>query len=166
MIDTEYSDIDPPVITKEKRKFYETRNFQINCLAFLIGIVGALSAYGFRLLIRSMEFIAEQFKLLTEFLGIPPFLPIILLPIIAGAISGPIISKWAKEAKGHGVPEVIEAVELKQGIIRPRVPFVKAGVSSVCIGFGMSLGSEGPIVQIAGGIGSYAGQKFKLKADE
>ena len=40
---------------------------------------------------------------------------------LAGVAVGFIVERWAREAKGHGVPEVMEAIALRAGRIRPRV---------------------------------------------
>jgi H+/Cl- antiporter ClcA len=61
---------------------------------------------------------------------------------------GLIVTFAAKEAKGHGVPEVMEAVVLRNGRIRKRVAAAKILASAICIGSGGSVGREGPIVQI------------------
>ena len=78
---------------------------------------------------------------------------------------GPLIYFFAREAKGHGVPEVMEAVALRSGIIRKRVVFIKSLASAICIGTGGSVGREGPIVQIGSAIGSTIGQELKVSAD-
>lgn len=70
--------------------------------------------------------------------------------------------RFAPEAEGHGVPEVITAVARKDGVIRPRVALVKILASGLCIGTGGSIGREGPIVQIGSSLGSVAGQTFRL----
>ena len=70
--------------------------------------------------------------------------------------------RFAPEAQGHGVPEVIMAVARHDGVIRPRVSLVKILASGVCIGTGGSVGREGPIVQIGSSLGSMAGQWFRL----
>ncbi|MHC4398128.1 MAG: chloride channel protein, partial [Planctomycetota bacterium] len=70
--------------------------------------------------------------------------------------------RFAPEAQGHGVPEVIMAVARHDGVIRPRVSLVKILASGVCIGTGGSIGREGPIVQIGSSLGSMAGQWFQL----
>ena len=67
-------------------------------------------------------------------------LHLILMPALGGLIVGPLVYYFAREAKGHGVPEVMEALELRGGVIRPRVVLVKALASSVCIGTGGSVG--------------------------
>ncbi len=89
-------------------------------------------------------------------------LPIIFLPVIGSLIVGPIIYKWASEAWGHGVPEVMEALRSRGGRIRSRVAFVKIIASSVTIGSGGSAGREGPIAQIGASISSIVGQLFHL----
>lgn len=93
-------------------------------------------------------------------------LGIILLPILGGLIVGPIIMHFSPETKGHGVPEVMEAVALKGGNIRKRVAFLKVIVSSITIGSGGSAGREGPIAQIGATVGSFLGQIFKLEPQD
>lgn len=87
---------------------------------------------------------------------------VVLVPVIGGLISGPIIAYWAIEAKGHGVPEVMQAIITARGRIRPRVAVVKSIASSVCIGTGGSAGREGPIVQVGAALGSTAAQLIGL----
>ncbi|MFQ5841527.1 MAG: chloride channel protein, partial [Thermodesulfobacteriota bacterium] len=84
---------------------------------------------------------------------------------IGGSVFGPMIFFFAREAKGHGVPEVMEAVALKSGIIRKRVAVVKSLASALCIGCGGSVGREGPIVQIGSAIGSAFGQMLRLSGN-
>jgi CIC family chloride channel protein len=93
-------------------------------------------------------------------------LGIILLPMLGGIIIGPLIIRYAYETKGHGVPEVMEVVALKDGIIRKRVAFLKVIFSSITIGSGGSAGREGPIAQIGSTIGSFLGQIFKLEPQD
>ncbi|RUA15493.1 MAG: chloride channel protein [Clostridia bacterium] len=87
---------------------------------------------------------------------------LILIPVIGSLISGPIIAFFASEAKGHGVPEVMQALVLNGGRIRPRVAVAKIAASSVCIGTGGSAGREGPIVQVGSTFGSTMGQLFRM----
>ena len=92
-------------------------------------------------------------------------LHLIIIPALGGAIVGPLVYYFAPEAKGHGVPEVMEALELRGGKIRPRVVVVKALASSVCIASGGSVGREGPIAQIGSALGSFVGQTLKLSEE-
>jgi len=86
--------------------------------------------------------------------------------LVGGIIIGLLIHfSGAREAKGHSVPEVMEAVALRGGRIRSRVVAVKIFASSICIGSGGSVGREGPIVQIGSTIGSILGQKLNLSPE-
>ncbi len=87
---------------------------------------------------------------------------LILAPALGGLIAGPIITFFAKEAKGHGVPEVMQAIAVRGGIIRPRVVAAKVIASAICIGSGGSAGREGPIVQVGSALGSTVGQALRL----
>ncbi|MBP9854332.1 MAG: chloride channel protein [Candidatus Omnitrophica bacterium] len=87
---------------------------------------------------------------------------VIFIPIIGGLIVGPLVVFLAPEAKGHGVPEVLKAIAIRGGRIRPIVVLVKAVASIFSIGSGFSVGREGPIVQIGAGLGSSFGQLLKL----
>jgi H+/Cl- antiporter ClcA len=69
---------------------------------------------------------------------------------------------FAREARGHGVPEVMLAVAENGGRIRPPVTIVKALASAMCIGTGGSVGREGPIVQIGSALASTLGQLVRM----
>ncbi len=92
-------------------------------------------------------------------------LAIILIPALGGLVAGPLINRFAREAKGHGVPEVMQAIALRGGRIRPQVVIIKALASAACLGSGGSAGREGPIVQIGAALGSVTGQVFRLSDD-
>lgn len=128
--------------------------------ALIVGIGAGLGAVVFRRLIGWIYRLS--FVSIAGFLEpISPF-QYILIPAVGGLIVGLLIYNFAHEAKGHGVPEVMEAVALRGGRIRPRVALVKALASSVCIGTGGSVGREGPIAQIGSALGSTVGQLLNL----
>jgi CIC family chloride channel protein len=132
-------------------------------LGIIVGVAGGLGAIGFRYLIDFCQLIAygSPAELLDVISGIPWYFRI-GIPALGGLIVGPVVYFMAREAKGHGVPEVMEAVATKYGIIRKRIVFIKALVSAICIGTGGSVGREGPIVQIGSAVGSSLGQMFKV----
>jgi CIC family chloride channel protein len=86
---------------------------------------------------------------------------LLVVPVIGGLLYGPLIQRFAPEARGHGVPEVMVAVARDGGRIRPQVTIVKALASALCIGTGGSVGREGPIVQIGSAFASSVGQAVK-----
>ena len=87
---------------------------------------------------------------------------VLLVPVIGGLIYGPIVDRFAREARGHGVPEVMYAVAERGGRIGRTVPVVKSLASALCIGSGGSVGREGPIVQIGSALGSTFGQALRV----
>ncbi len=132
-------------------------------IGLLIGIGGGFGAIGFRALIgffRSFFFEGLGNNILGVQRGWIFLLP--LIPALGGLIVGLIVYFGAKEAKGHGVPEVMSAVVRNNGIIRPRLVIIKALASAICIGSGGSAGREGPIVQIGSALGSALGQVLKV----
>jgi CIC family chloride channel protein len=129
-------------------------------LSIIVGVLAGLGAVGFRWLVGSVQTLF--FSGGADYLGFMGPYYIIILPAVGGLIVGLIIRFGAREAKGHGVPEVMEAAVLKGGRIRPRVSLIKALASSVCIGSGGSVGREGPIVQIGSSLGSTLGQWLGL----
>jgi len=141
-------------------------------LALLIGVGSGLGAVVFRYLIDFFTWLAtghdefgQQGRVASAhlpWLG-PAFFAVI--PVIGGLIYGPLIYRYAREARGHGVPEVMIAVADNGGRIRPQVSVVKALASALCIGTGGSVGREGPIVQIGSALASSLGQRVKMPED-
>ncbi len=143
-------------------------------LAVACGAAGAFAAIVFRTLIRLFTglffegaegvsavieegWLAEAHDPLEVARSLPWYLSV-AIPAVGGLIVGPLIWFFAREAKGHGVPEVMEAVALRAGVIRGRVVAVKTLASAITIGSGGSVGREGPIVQIASAVGSSIGK--------
>ncbi len=131
--------------------------------AVVVGVGGGFGAVIFRKLIETFHHLSfVTARDLLQFMG---QYYIIIIPAIGGAIVGPMIYFFAREAKGHGVPEVMEAVALRGGRIRPVVVIVKALASAITIGTGGSVGREGPIVQIGSALGSTVGQWLNLSEE-
>lgn len=132
--------------------------------ALIVGLSAGIVVLGFEWLIDTAEYVFfEVIGGALGFLGDGAIL--VIIPALGGLVGGPIIYFMAREAKGHGVPEVMEAVALHGGRIRPRVALVKSLASAVCIGSGGSVGSEGPIVQIGSALGSTVGQWLHLSEE-
>lgn len=138
-------------------------------MALLVGAGAGLGAVLFRELVYAVTWVAtghEQFgqqgrvaSLHLAWLGIGFFL---VIPVLGGLLYGPLIQRFAREARGHGVPEVMLAVAENGGRIRPQVTVVKALASALCIGTGGSVGREGPIVQIGSAFASTVGQQVRM----
>jgi CIC family chloride channel protein len=135
-------------------------------LGVIVGLAAGFGAVGFRYLINFFQTLAYggENDLLELVINLPWYYRV-AVPVIGGLIVGPLVYFFAREAKGHGVPEVMEAVALKGGVIRKRVVVVKSLASAISISTGGSVGREGPIVQIGSAIGSVLGQFMKVSAD-
>jgi CIC family chloride channel protein len=133
-------------------------------IAVIIGLLGGFSAVGIQYAIKLFQrlFWSGEFNLTT--IGQIHWLWKITIPATGGIIVGFIIRYVAREAKGHGVPEVMESITLRNGIIRPRVVIAKLFSSALCIASGGSVGREGPVVQIGSAVGSTVGQFFRVNA--
>jgi len=133
-----------------------SQQVKIYSLGAIVGIVSGLTAVLFRYLILAFSSI---FIMVPDMLG-----PIgwVIIPVIGGLIVAFIVVRYAPEAKGHGVPEVMEAYVLHDGKMRVRVPLLKSLASAICIGSGGSCGREGPIAQIGAGVGSALATRLGL----
>ena len=137
-----------------------------------VGVVAGYGAVVFRALISLVKnllyygHVSAQFdaNIFTPISSWGPF--VILVPVIGGMGVVWMVKTFAPEAKGHGVPEVMDAIYYKEGRIRPVVAIVKSFASALSIGSGASVGREGPIIQIGSSFGSTLGQIFKLTASQ
>ncbi len=136
--------------------------------ALIVGMITSVGAFVLRALMALFHnvFFQGTFSFTYDanvFDATNPFGPwIILAPVIGGLIVVWIVRTFAPEARGHGVPEVMDAIYYKGGRIRMAVIFVKSLASALSIGSGASVGREGPIIQIGSGIGSTLGRIFSL----
>ena len=86
--------------------------------------------------------------------------PVIL--VVGAAVSSIIVYRWAPEAEGHGTDAAIRSFHRQAGIIRIRVPLIKAVASALTVGTGGSGGVEGPSALMGAGIGSALAQAMKM----
>ena len=139
-------------------------------LSILVGVVAGLGAVAFRALIAFIHNLLFLGKLSASYdanVHTPPspWGPFVIFVPVVGALGVVFLVKnFAPEAKGHGVPEVMNAVYNRRGIIRPVVSVVKALASALSIGSGGSIGREGPIIQIGSSFGSTVAQGLRLPA--
>ncbi|OGT43184.1 MAG: hypothetical protein A3F42_00980 [Gammaproteobacteria bacterium RIFCSPHIGHO2_12_FULL_37_34] len=137
-------------------------------LIILVGIIAGLGAILFRELIALFHNILfyGRFSIVYDVLqhAAPSRfgMGIILVPVVGAGVVAFLVKHFAPEAKGHGVPEVIDAICYQRGVIRPIVAIIKALASSISIGSGGSVGREGPIMQIGSAFGSAIGQWIKV----
>jgi len=139
-----------------------------NLLAILIGLVAGLGAVVFRGLIalfHNLLFLGQLSVTYDANVHTPPSpwgILVIFVPVLGAAGVAFLVGKFAPEAKGHGVPEVMDAIYYNNGVIRPVVALIKSLASALSIGSGGSIGREGPIIQIGSSFGSTMGQIIRV----
>ena len=138
-------------------------------MALVVGAGAGLGAAVFREMIFAFTWIATGYEQFGQQGHAPSLhLPalgiffVFVIPVVGGLLYGPLIQRFAREARGHGVPEVMLAVAENGGRIRPQVTIVKALASAITIGTGGSVGREGPIVQIGSAFASSLGQLVRM----
>jgi CIC family chloride channel protein len=145
---------------------------QLSLLALCLGVVTGLGAVVFRdliglihnLLFTGHAVIHYDANLFTA--PAPWGAWVILVPVLGAIGVTFLVSNFAPEAKGHGVPEVMDAIYYKSGVIRPVVALVKSLASAIAIGSGSSVGREGPIIQIGSALGSTLAQIVRMPSGQ
>jgi len=147
------------VLSKSIDRFSPPVGLMLLILSVVIGASTGLAAVLFIKLIAAIQ--NFSYTRLPELLPSLGTLVYFIVPVIGGLLVGPLIL-FAQEAKGHGVPEVMQALIIRGGRIRARVAAAKIVASALCIGTGGSAGREGPIVQVGSALGSSIGQVLRL----
>jgi chloride channel protein, CIC family len=145
---------------------------QLSLLALGLGVVTGFGAVLFRDLIGVIHNLLFTGHAVIHydaniFTAPSPWGALIILVPVLGAIGVTfLVTNFAPEAKGHGVPEVMDAIYYRGGVIRPIVALVKSLASAIAIGSGASVGREGPIIQIGSALGSTFGQLIRMPAGQ
>jgi CIC family chloride channel protein len=145
---------------------------RLSVLALAVGVVTGAGAMAFRALIGFIHnlFFSGQFSAHYDanvFTSPAPWgALVILVPVIGAVLVTFLVTNFAPEAKGHGVPEVMDAIYYQGGVIRPVVALIKSLASALAIGTGSSVGREGPIIQIGSALGSTLGQLVSMPAGQ
>ncbi len=144
----------------------------LSFLALAVGLITGLGAVLFRDLIsfiHNLLFLGQiSFRYdANVFTPAGPWGPlVILVPVVGGLAVTFLVNNFAPEARGHGVPEVMDAIYYRSGVIRPIVALVKSLASAISIGSGAGVGREGPIIQIGSALGSTLGQIVNMLPSE
>lgn len=130
-------------------------------LSIIVGVSCGLAAVGFILAIiwlsdLVLRFPASQSDSIFVWLTLP------LIPAAGGLMVGIGVTRFSPSTRGSGIPQVKEAYYNKFGLIRIRDGIFRFILTALSIGFGNSLGREGPTVHICAAIGSTVGQWFGL----
>ena len=125
-------------------------------VTIVTGIVTGLSAVLFALCV-------EETTRLT--LGLrPAWWRMLAVPVGLSLVTGLLLARYFADARGSGIPQTKAAYRLRHGVIPLRVPLGKFLTGVLSIGSGLSLGREGPSVQVGAGLASAIAQWLRLPA--
>lgn len=127
---------------------------QLVLISCVVGVCGGLLSV---LLNRSLHAFAGWVK---------PFrgeIYAILFPAGGAMLSWIFLNYLMREKGGHGVPEVIQSVSRRGGVLPFRTSFSRLVSALLTIGSGGSAGPEGPVVISGASIGSNTADFFGLK---
>ncbi len=91
---------------------------------------------------------------------------IFILPVVGISLAVVYIKYINKRPVGHGIPSVLFSISKNNGIVRSHNLYSSIITSALTVGFGGSVGLEGPTVATGGAIGSRMGKAFKLSYKE
>jgi CIC family chloride channel protein len=152
--------------TEFKRNASGRKIILLLVVAAVIGVVTGLLAVAFRfLLLEVTELFWTQSYDLVAATALMPWYQILLIPIGGGLVLGPMVERFAPEARGAGVSEVIEAVVTRDGNIRHRTTLFKMFATLLSLGCGASVGREGPVVHIGSSVGSSLAQLLSMSSE-
>jgi len=134
----------------------------LNILAIGVGVSVALITEFFLLLI---SWIFSSLFGSTDITVIDFKWWMVAIPALGGLMGGVIIHFGVKDARGHGVPVVMEAMATHHGRLDPKLGLTKACAAATCVGTGLSLGRVGPMVLVGSTFGSALAQKLHLSVE-
>ncbi len=132
------------------------RNF-VTLLALLVGVAAGLAAVLLKWLIDFIGHLVESTVNATH--GNWQYL---VFPAIGILLSALYVRYVVRDNISHGVTRVLYAIALKKSRLKVKNMYASLVASSMTIGFGGSVGAEGPIVFTGAAIGSNLGQLFRL----
>lgn len=139
-----------------REKHIKEKNFVI-FLALIVGIFAGLAAMVLKWLIHNIGAL-----LLTDTAQGQFNWAYILFPSVGVILVALYVRYMVKDNISHGVTRVLYAISQKKSRIKIHNTYTSVLASSVTIGFGGSVGAEGPIVCTGAAIGSNLGSLFRM----
>ncbi len=131
-----------------------------NFLLILALVVGVFCGFAAQLLKFLIHLIAGM---LTAHMNTTTANWLYLVYPVVGILIVTLFLKYVvKENISHGVTKVLYAISRRKSRLKKRNMYASLVASSITIGFGGSVGAEGPIVFTGAAIGSNIGQAFRL----
>ncbi|KNB53955.1 chloride channel protein [Streptomyces caatingaensis] len=138
--------------------------------ALPVGAAGAVASWFLLRLIGLIGNLVFRQRLGTELVDPgrvhPAWWLVLGAPVLGGLAVGLLARHGSEKIRGHGMPEAIEAILTRGGVVAPRLALLKPLSAAISIGTGGPFGAEGPVIMTGGAIGSLFGQSLRLTAAE
>src|SRR5256714_5461166 len=140
----------------------------LSLLAAVLGLAGGGASWVLIRLIGLLSNLALLHRVDWQLPSLAQFHPgwwIVPTAAVGGLVVS-LLALWAPVIRGHGIPEAMEAVLVRQSRISPRAAIAKPASAAVAIGTGGPFGAEGPIIVTGGALGSLVGQVIRVSPSE
>jgi chloride channel protein, CIC family len=154
----------------QNRLIQKVNNFRIRYLSghrflyVLSAIVGLGAGLAAVVIKNLVHFLQEALQ--KDFQWENSWYYIFILPVLGVTLTILFIKYINRHPVGHGIPGVLFSISKNNGFIRPHNLYSSIITSALTVGFGGSVGLEGPTVATGGAVGSYIGRSFKLSYKE
>lgn len=145
-------------------KSEEVKRRHILPKALVVGITAGLIASLFRRALQASE--TSRFALLHRLSGFERFAAAVGIAAVGGAAGLWLVRRFAPETAGSGIPHLKSVVDGETELRWKRVIPVKFLAGVVGVGGGLTLGREGPTVQMGGATGLMVSRWFRVKPGE
>jgi len=137
-------------------KHFSERGF-LTVLSILVGILSGLAAVVIKNTVRFTQRIVNTL-VSNEVHNYIYF----ALPILGILLAILVIKYFVRSKVRHGIPNVLHSISKQKGRIRPHNLYSSVVTSSLTVGFGGSVGLEGPTVATGTAWGSWLAKAFRL----
>ncbi|MHB1584196.1 MAG: chloride channel protein [Acidimicrobiales bacterium] len=157
-----------PLDTEISLGHNRVRMVVLAAFGILLGLVGGVAAYVVVRLVGLLSNLALLHRVGTGLPNLSHYHPgPVLVPVaLAGALVVVLLARWSPVIKGHGIPESLEAIVLRESRVAPRTAVAKPLSAAVAMGTGGPFGAEGPIIVTGGSVGSLLGQLVRVSPAE
>ncbi|NOY36772.1 MAG: CBS domain-containing protein [Chlorobi bacterium] len=126
-------------------------------MSFIVGIFAGFGAVIIKNLVRFIQGVLEGNVFLQEHLALKVVIPVVGIFLVV------VFTRYIlRQHVGHGIPLVLYAISRNNGRIKSHNLFSSIITSAITVGFGGSVGLEGPTVATGAAIGSSVSRLLRL----
>ncbi len=141
----------------KRKKFISEQNF-IYLVSVLIGVTTGIVAFVMKNMVHGIRTFVDNIVVTDLHNWV-----YLVFPFVGISLAVVFVKFILRKKVNHGIPAVLYAISKNQGFIKMHNMFSSIITSTLTVGFGGSVGLEGPTVATGAAYGSYFGQLFKMR---